>query len=155
MHARRRGMGATESQLATFVKTYPTDEIPPEVMHLAKRCLMNYCAVALYGSRDPSLNVLLDLFADQGGNPQATIIGRHERLNQLDAALVNGYSGHVEDYDDTHPTVIHPSSPIFPSPLAISERQTTTGKELLTSYVLGVEVACRIGNLLVEHLREG
>jgi 2-methylcitrate dehydratase PrpD len=148
-------MGATETQLAGFVETFPSDRIPAEIMHLAKRCLMNYCSVALYGSRDPSVDVLLGLFADQGGNPQATIIGRHDRLSQLDAALVNGYSGHVEDYDDTHPTVIHPSSPIFPSPLAISERQTTTGKELLASYVIGVEVACRIGNLLVEHFREG
>jgi len=148
-------VGATERQLAGFVKTFPTDEISPEIMHVAKRCLMNHCAVALYGSRDPSVNVLLDLFADQGGNPQATVIGRRERLSQLDAALVNGYSGHVEDYDDTHPTVIHPSSPIFPSPLAVSERQTTTGKDLLAAYVLGVEVACRVGNLLVAHFREG
>ena len=58
-------MGATENQLAGFIKNFPTDEIPTDVMHLAKRCLMNYCAVALYGSRDPSLEVLLDLFADQ------------------------------------------------------------------------------------------
>jgi 2-methylcitrate dehydratase PrpD len=148
-------MGATETQLAGFVRGFPTDEIPPEVMHLAKRCLMNYCAVALYGSRDPSLNVLLDLFEDQGGNRQATVIGRSVRVSQLDAALANGYSGHVEDYDDTHPTVIHPSSPILPAPLAISERQATTGRELLAAYVIGVEVACRIGNLLVEHFRDG
>src|SRR5262245_49264637 len=123
-------MGATETELAGFIGTYPSDKIPPEIMHLAKRCLMNYCSVALYGSRDPSVEVLLGLFADQGGKPQATLIGRPERLSQIDAALINGYSGHVEDYDDTHPTVIHPSSPIFPSPLAISDRQTTNGREL-------------------------
>src|SRR6185295_2012530 len=102
-----------------------------------------------------SVDVLLALFADQGGNAQATVIGRHERLSQIDAALLNGYEGHVEDYDDTHPTVIHPSSPIFPSPLAISERQPTSGRDLLAAYVLGVEVACRVGNLLVAHFREG
>jgi 2-methylcitrate dehydratase PrpD len=148
-------MGATESQLASFVKSFPADQIPAQVMHLAKRCLMNYCGVALYGSRDPSVTVLLELAADQGSPPQARLIGRHERLSLLDAALVNGYTGHVEDYDDTHPTVIHPSSPIFPSPLAVGERQTTTGKDLLAAYVLGVEVACRVGNLLVAHFREG
>jgi 2-methylcitrate dehydratase PrpD len=148
-------VGATETQLARFVTTYPTQAIPPEITHLAKRCLMNYCGVALYGSRDPSLNVLLDLFQDQAPNPQATVIGRSVRVSQLDAALANGYSGHLEDYDDTHPTVIHPSPPIFPAPLAVSERQTTTGQDLLAAYVLGVEVACRIGNLLVEHFREG
>ncbi len=148
-------MGATETQLANFIRTFPTDELPAEIVHLAKRCLMNYCGVALYGSRDPSLDVLLDLFADQGGNQQATVIGRAVRVSQLDAALANGYSGHVEDYDDTHPTVIHPSSPIFPAVLAVAERQTTTGKDLLAAYALGVEIACRVGNLLVTHFREG
>ena len=108
---------ATVISLISFVKSFPAEKIPGEVMHLAKRCLMNYCGVALYGSRDPSVNVLLELFADQGSPPQARVIGRHERLSQLDAALLNGYEGHVEDYDDTHPTVIHPSSPIFPAPI--------------------------------------
>ncbi|HZT06416.1 MAG TPA: MmgE/PrpD family protein [Chloroflexota bacterium] len=148
-------MGATESQFASFVRTFPTEKIPAEIMHLAKRCLMNYAGVALFGSRDPSVNVLLDLFEDQGGNRQATIIGKAVRVSLLDAALANGYSGHVEDYDDTHPTVIHPSSPIYPSALAVAERVTTSGNDLLAAYVLGVEVACRVGNLLVAHFRDG
>src|SRR5581483_7620831 len=88
----RCNVGATENELARFVRSFPTEKIPPEVMHLAKRCLMNYCGVALYGSRDPSVDVLLDIFDDQGASPQATVIGKMVRTSLLNAALVNGYS---------------------------------------------------------------
>src|SRR5262252_4093335 len=51
------------------------------------------------------------------------------------------------DYDDTHlPTVIHPAAPVAPSVLAVAERQRATGADVLLALLLGVEVACRIGN---------
>lgn len=148
-------MGAIETQLAKFVREYPAAEIPEDITHLAKRCVMNYCGVALYGSRDHSVDVLLDLFRSDGAKEAATVLARGFRTSLQNAALANGYIGHIEDYDDTHSTVIHPTSPIFPSPLAISEQQTTSGRDLLAAFTIGVEVACRIGNLITEHFREG
>ena len=148
-------MGATESGLASFVANYPTDEVPPEIMHLATRCIMNYCGVALYGSLDPSLDILLGLFTSEGASPHATIIGKSERTSFLNAALANGYSGHLEDYDDTHTSVIHPTSPIFPAALAISEQQTVSGKDVVAAYAIGAEVACRVGSLISAHFLEG
>ncbi len=148
-------MGATETKLAQFVREYPTAEIPPEVTHLAKRCVMNYCGVALYGSRDPSIDILIDLFKSDGAREAATVLGKGFRTSPQNAALANGYIGHFEDYDDTHTSVIHPSPPIFPAPLAISEVQTTTGRDLLAAFTIGVEVACRVGLLISQHFRDG
>jgi len=148
-------MGVTESKLASFVANYPSAEVPPEIMHLATRCIMNYCGVALYGSLDPSVDILLGLFRSEGASPHATLIGKSERTSFLNAALANGYSGHVEDYDDTHSSVIHPTSPIFPAVLAISEQETVNGKDLVAAFAIGVEVACRVGTLISEHFVEG
>ena len=148
-------MGATETKLASFVVDYPTKDIPQDIMHLAKRCLMNYCAVALYASLDPSIDILLDLFQTEGASPAATVLGKGFRTTAQNAALANGYLGHFEDYDDTHVTVIHPSSPILPAALAISEQRPITGRELLAAYTIGVEVACRVGLVIVPNFREG
>jgi 2-methylcitrate dehydratase PrpD len=63
--------------------------------------------------------------------------------------------GHLEDYDDTHTTVIHPSAPILPGALALSEQRTVSGRDLLGAFAVGVEVACRIGLVIVAHFREG
>jgi 2-methylcitrate dehydratase PrpD len=148
-------MGATESQLASFIASYPSADVPPDIMHLATRCIMNYCGVALYGSLDPSLDILLGFLDSQGANPQATVIGKKSRTSLINAALANGYAGHVEDYDDTHSSVIHPTSPIFPALLALSEQQKINGRDLVAAFAIGVEVACRVGSLISEHFLEG
>ena len=51
--------------------------------------------------------------------------------------------------------MIHPSAPILPGALALSEQRTVSGKDFLAAFAVGVEVACRIGLVLVEHFREG
>src|SRR6266542_3396779 len=148
-------MGAIETGLAKFVKEYPSAEIPEEITHLAKRGALNYCGVALYGSKNAAIDVLLDLFRTEGAKEAATVLAKGFRTSASSAALANGFIGHIEDYDDTHSTVIHPTSPIFPAPLALSEQQAVSGRDLLAAFTLGVEVACRVGNLLVENFREG
>ena len=81
------------------------------------------------------------------GPREATVIGRGARLDALSAATLNAVSANLLDYDDTHlPTVIHPAAPVAPPVLALAERQHATGADVLLAFLLGVEVACRIGN---------
>jgi len=148
-------MGKTETTLAKFALDFPTQDIPSDVMHLAKRCVMNSCGVALYGTLDPAINIMLDFLRAEGCAAQATVIGSGFRTSPQNAALANGFLGHLEDYDDTHTTVIHPSAPILPAALALSEQRTVSGKELLSAFALGVDVACRIGLVIYSHFREG
>jgi 2-methylcitrate dehydratase PrpD len=148
-------MGQTETTLAKFVVDFPTDDIPSDVMHLAKRCLINYAGVSLYATLGPAIDILLDLLRAEGCVAAATVIGKGFRTSAQNAALANGFLGHLEDYDDTHTTVIHPSAPIFPAVLAVSEQRTTHGKDLLAAFVIGAEVACRIGLVIAAHFREG
>jgi 2-methylcitrate dehydratase PrpD len=148
-------MGQTETALAKFVLDFPTEDIPADVMHLAKRCLMNHIGVALFATLDPAIDILLDVLRAEGCAPAATVIGKGLKTSMQNAALANGFLGHFEDYDDTHTTVIHPSAPIFPAALGLSEQRTVTGKDFLAAFAVGVEVACRIGLILVQHFREG
>ena len=65
----------------------------------------------------------------------------------MHAALMNGISSHVFDFDDTHlKTVIHPAGPVASAILALSEYQPVSGADFLHALVLGAEVECRIGN---------
>lgn len=149
-------MGTTE-ELARFLVETPVEQIPEAVLHEGKRCFINYLAVALYASRDPSLDILLDVFAEEGGAERASVLGAPVRTSLQNASLANGYLGHLEDYDDTHfPTVIHPSSPTLPASLALGEQLHATGREVLGASVLGMEVCCRIGMAVhPEHYNEG
>ena len=138
-------MGATEI-LANYGISSESDQIPQSVIHEGKRCFINFLAVSLYASRDPSLDILLDVFKLEGGKQQSSIAGVRARTTIQNAALANGYLGHLEDYDDTHfPTVIHPSSPTLPSSLSIGEHLSASGKDVLVASILGMELCCRIG----------
>ncbi|MCZ6741484.1 MAG: MmgE/PrpD family protein [Alphaproteobacteria bacterium] len=148
-------MGTTEQTLAEFIATFPPDRIPPEIMHIGKRLLLNEVGVALYASKDPAIGILMDLFAYEGCNALATVIGLGIRTSPRQAALANGFLGHFEDYDDTHlDTVIHTASPIYPAALASAEAIDAGGDKLLAAGVLGIEVACRLGRLIVPNFRE-
>jgi 2-methylcitrate dehydratase PrpD len=82
------------------------------------------------------------------GPAQATILGRRERLDIMHAALMNGISSHVLDFDDTHPkTIIHPAAPVLPAILALAEYRPMSGSDFITAFIVGVEVECRIGNM--------
>jgi 2-methylcitrate dehydratase PrpD len=61
--------------------------------------------------------------------------------------LMNGISSHVLDFDDTHlKTVIHPAGPVVSALLALAEHVPMSGRDFLTSMVVGIEAECRIGN---------
>ena len=138
-------MGATET-LARFILNTPAEAIPAPILHEGKRCIINYMAVALYASADPSMAILTGLFEEEGGAAIASLIGAGTRTNLQNAALANGYLAHLEDYDDTHfPTVIHPSAPTIPAAFAVAEREGATGLDVLAATVLGIEACCRVG----------
>jgi 2-methylcitrate dehydratase PrpD len=133
--------------LARFIAASRWEEIPPQVRHEAKRTLLNCLGAALGGCRDEAVSHALAVLGRFSGPPQASILGRAERLDALSAAFVNGAAANVFDFDDTHlPTVIHPAAPVVPAVLAFAELEKITGKELLHALIIGIEVECRIGN---------
>jgi 2-methylcitrate dehydratase PrpD len=88
----------------------------------------------------------LQAFAQFFGPAQATVIGRNERPDALNAAFLNAVSANVLEFDDTHlGTVIHPMAPVAPALFALNELRGATGEELLHALILGVETECRIG----------
>lgn len=141
-------MDATRA-LAHFVVQSRFDEIPEAARHEARRSLVNWLGCALGGSRHEAVSIALAALAPFSGPPQASVLGRCERLDILHAALVNGMSAHVLDFDDTHlRTLLHPAVPVASALLALAERRPLTGADFLHAFILGVEVECRIANAI-------
>jgi 2-methylcitrate dehydratase PrpD len=133
--------------LARYVVSARYADIPAPVKKEAQRTLLNWTGCAVGGSRHETLDVALAALAPFSGPAQASVLGRRDRLDVLHAALMNGISSHVFDYDDTHlKTVIHPAGPVVSALLALAEYRPQSGTEFLNAMVLGIEVECRIGN---------
>jgi 2-methylcitrate dehydratase PrpD len=137
--------GVTDT-LARFVAGIRFEDIPEAVMHQAKRSFMNFFATALAGCRTAPVEIALRSILQFTGGTQATVAGRTERVDALSAAFLNAAAANVQDFCDTHvATVIHPTAPVAPALLALSELRRVSGRDLLLAFVLGNEVQARIG----------
>src|SRR4029450_587936 len=138
---------AVTRTLADWVVASRPGDIPAAVRQEATRSLVNWVGCAVGGSRHETVDRALQALLEFSGPPRATVLGRIERLDVLHAALMNGISSHVLDYDDTHlKTIIHPTGPVASALLALSERRALPGADFLHAFILGTEVECRIGN---------
>lgn len=133
--------------LAHYLVTAKYDDLPANVRKEGVRTLLNWVGVAIGGSHHETVDIAVAALGPFSGPQQASLFGRRERFDIMNAAFINGVSSHIFDYDDTHlKTIIHPAGPVASAILAFSEMQPVSGKEFLNALVLGVETECRIGN---------
>ncbi|TDH61057.1 MmgE/PrpD family protein [Dankookia rubra] len=133
--------------LGRFVAGSDWRDIPAALRHEAKRSILNHVGCALGTARDPAVQAALRVMRGLGGAPAATVFGQGARLDPMGAAFVNAVASNLLDYDDTHlDTVIHPAAPVAPPLFALAEQRGLPGAAVLHAFLLGGEVACRIGN---------
>jgi 2-methylcitrate dehydratase PrpD len=138
---------AVTRALAHYLVTASYGDLPANVRKEGVRTLLNWIGVAIGGSRHQTVDIAVAALAPFSGPAQASLFGRRERFDIMNAAFINGVSSHIFDYDDTHlKTIIHPAGPVASAIIAYSEMQPVSGKDFLNALVLGVETECRIGN---------
>jgi 2-methylcitrate dehydratase PrpD len=144
--AAREGEGTTRILAAYLVKAR-FEDLPAKVRKEGIRTLLNWVGVAVGGSQHETVVRALRALQPFSGPEQASLLGRTERLDIMNAAFLNGVASHIFDYDDTHlKTIIHPAGPVVSAILALAEYRPVKGADFLNALVLGVETECRIGN---------
>lgn len=133
------------AQLARRCADLEFADLPGEVIATAHLCVLDWLGVTLAGSHELGPEMLLRLARPvrDGG---ASVIGHPGvRLSVEDAALVNGTSSHVLDFDDVNTVMIgHPSVAILAAAVAVAEPLDLSGQRLLTAFVAGYETVCRV-----------
>ena len=133
--------------LAELVAQHPSRGWSDAVDHAAHRTFLNWLGCAVGAAQHESVYAALAAVQMLQPAPQASVVGRNEKVDMASAALVNGISSHTFDFDDTHlKTIIHPAGPVASAILALGEHLGSTGRQLIDALVLGVEVSCRVGN---------
>ncbi len=133
--------------LASYIVSAQAESIPDDVTHEAKRALLNFVGCAVGGSGEPAVETAIKALLPYSGSPAVSLLARAERFDPLHAALINGISGHVYEYDDTTPmNYIHPTPPVASALFAYASANRVTGREFLHAFVMGFEAESRIGN---------
>jgi len=143
--------------VARYAATAPASQVPEAVRKEAARTLLNWVGCSVGGSRQDAPTRAVAALKAFSGPAQAGLFGRHERFDILNAALINGISSHVLDFDDTHlKTIIHPAGPVASALTAFSEYRPVSGIDFMNALVIGCEIECRMGNAVFpEHYAKG
>ena len=154
--------------LAEFVANHPgylAGGWSAAVDHEAHRTFLNWLGCAVGAAQHEALAAALAAVNMLQPAPQATVLGRAQKVDMASAALLNGISSHTFDFDDTHlKTIIHPAGPVASALLALAEHignrpeetLRVSGRSLIDALVLGIDVSCRVGNAMYpEHYDRG
>jgi len=140
-----KSVSLTEA-IVRFVVDTPSHALPESARHIARLSLLDWIAVTVAGSNEPVSRIVRQMAVDDGGTPDATIVGDKTRLPARTAAIVNGTASHALDYDDTNFVYLgHPSVAVIPAALAIAEKTGATEATFIDAALIGMEVASRIG----------
>ena len=131
-------------KLANFVVDTRYEDIPQPAVELAKRTGLDCLAAILAGCGEPASRAIINYVRKLEGGPRAGIIGGGFRAAAPDAALVNGTIAHALDYDDCGMKVGHPSATVLPAVLSLGDHLQASGQEVLTAYILGLEVQGKV-----------
>ena len=143
-------MGLTERLAERIFKTDFSD-IPDSAVRQAKAGIRDWIFVLLAGRciEERSVRKIEDLFTSMGGNRESSILGSEKKVTENQAAMLNGFAGHILDYDETCPKVrSHLFAAIFPGLLAVTEHEGISGREIITGFITGHETAMRIGEAI-------
>jgi 2-methylcitrate dehydratase PrpD len=136
-------------QFAEYAVREQTAKLPKEVVHHAKRAVIDWCASLLPGSRIAPATLLEEALADELDHGRARLaLGRRATVRA--AALINGAASHAVEFDDIwRDAVYHPASPVISAALAAAQSQGAPGERFLRAVIVGYEVSTRIGDAVM------
>lgn len=133
------------SPFAKYIADAPQTTFDDNVLHAAKRCLLDYMGATIPGGVVAPATLLKNAFADMIGNGGAYLYPNGETTDAKTAALINGAASHTIEFDDIfRDGIYHPGVPVISAALAVAESKGVSGDMLLRGIIVGYEVSNRI-----------
>jgi len=132
--------------VAEFAAELRYEDLPEALREFARYHILDAVGVAIAATQADFARCALAGLAPLADGGKSSLIGLPDKLALRDAVLMNGILAHGLDYDDTHTgSQVHPTVNAFPCALGLAEFLGASGREMMTAYVLGGEVATRAG----------
>lgn len=126
--------------------------IPRAALEVAKTAFLDSIGVTLAGSKEASARICASLAREESAKSESTVIGQGFKSSALMAAFANGTASHALDYDHSFAHMGQPMAALVPALFSLGEALGKSGRDLLTAYVVGFEVAAALVQALPEHM---
>ncbi|MBI1943183.1 MAG: MmgE/PrpD family protein, partial [Betaproteobacteria bacterium] len=132
-------------RFAGWAEEYRKTPISPEVLHHAKRAVIDWYAALFPGSVVAPATLLEVALKEELDRGNATLaLGRSATVRA--AALINGAAAHTVEVDDIfRDGIYHPGAPTIPAALALTQANGASGEQFLRAVITGYEISTRIG----------
>ena len=132
--------------IAKMAVALSLDDVPVPVISRAKLHILDALGLGLASTVQDYAKSAFEGVAAMSSGGACSVIGRTDRLDMRDAALVNAILIHGLDFDDTHlASIIHPTCTSLPAALAMGEALDASGEQVLAAFLAGAETSIRIG----------
>ena len=135
---------STTATIAEYIAGAQYVDLPPEIVDVAKRHILDSFGCQLGGATMPHAQIALGLVSEMGGVEESTILATGQRVPSLLAVYANGALANALDFDDCYLDIAHPAATIVPAALATAEKVGASGTDFLLAVVVGYEVSLRI-----------
>ena len=136
-------------RLSCYIADAKDRGLPAPVSEKAKHHILDTLAAIVSGSRLKTGELAIKFIQTQGGTAECQVVGSKFLTTAINAAMVNGFSAHADETDDSHaPSFTHPGCAIIPAALAMAERENSSGEAFLRAVVLGYDVSSRIARVM-------
>lgn len=137
------------NRLSAYIAAAGDRQLPEAVAEKAKQHILDTLAAMVSGSRLKPGELAIKFIRQQGGTPEAQIIGADFLTTAINAAMTNGFMAHADETDDSHaPSLTHPGCAIVPAALAMAERENASGEAFLRAVVLGYDISSRVARVM-------
>jgi len=152
--------GRSDSQIiAEFAVSFEDSMILDRHVGQCGRALADTMAVAIAAQSEPTVRRAIQYLASlapgfrdrraRNSPGTASLWGLQRSSTVEGAALFNGIAAHVLDFDDaSSPMSGHPSVALLPALVALAEARDAPGMRLVSTYVVGFEICCKLGRAL-------
>jgi len=132
-------------KFAAWAEDYRKLPLAPEVLHHAKRAVIDWYAALYPGAVVAPATLLEKALAEELDRGDARLaLGRRATVRA--AALINGTAAHTVEVDDIfRDGIYHPGAPTIPAALALAQANGATGEQFLRAVIVGYEISTRIG----------
>ena len=143
-------MDKTTELLSSYACELTFDDLGPEVVHQAKRTLIDTLGCALGGFSSQPAQIAREMASTVSSSTPARILGTNGYSSPDMAAFANGVTVRYLDCNDSYfsPGGGHPSD-MIPAALALAGPKECDGPTAITSIVLAYEVFCRLSDQVV------
>lgn len=137
--------GDPTATLAAFAAGLTYDAIPADARDASKALLLDALACALAGHQGEETGQLDAMVSALAQSDETSVIGGGRR-SMAGATILNGYLITAVTMCDVHrATLTHITPEVVPPALAIAERDSLSGRDLLVALTAGFEITTRIG----------